>query len=107
MDLVGEDEGFGEVELGGISEAYSGLVFCSYWLKGEWSRRILNQKLAFVQRERLIEKQRYLQSVHKRIYLKGPYDEITSVAIHAAFAATTLFLVALGIYNMSHGTGKK
>ncbi|KAL4183890.1 hypothetical protein AMTRI_Chr11g157340 [Amborella trichopoda] len=61
----------------------------------------------FVPRERLIKKQQYFQNVHKYTYLKGPYDKITSVAIPLAFALTTGFLIARGIYNMSHGIGKK
>ncbi|KAK6926640.1 Cytochrome c oxidase subunit VII, partial [Dillenia turbinata] len=61
----------------------------------------------FVPRERITEKQKYFQSVHKHTYLKGRYDKITSVAIPAALAATSLFLIARGIYNMSHGIGKK
>ncbi|KAK9282060.1 hypothetical protein L1049_004972 [Liquidambar formosana] len=61
----------------------------------------------FVPRERLLKKQQYFQHIHKHTYLKGPYDKITSVAIPAALAATSLFLIARGIYNMSHGIGKK
>ncbi|WJZ89850.1 hypothetical protein VitviT2T_009038 [Vitis vinifera] len=61
----------------------------------------------FVPRERLFEKQRFFQSIHKHTYLKGPMDKITSVAIPAALAATSIALIAQGIYNMSHGIGKK
>ncbi|KAG6756764.1 hypothetical protein POTOM_040207 [Populus tomentosa] len=61
----------------------------------------------FRPREKLLEKQRYFQSIHKHTYLKGPLDKITSVAIPLAFAGTTLYLIGRGIYNMSHGTGKK
>ncbi|XP_052177501.1 uncharacterized protein LOC127791556 [Diospyros lotus] len=61
----------------------------------------------FRPREKIFEKQKYFQAVHKHTYLKGPYDKITSVAIPAALAASALFLIARGIYNMSHGIGKK
>ncbi|XP_057956667.1 uncharacterized protein LOC131149893 isoform X2 [Malania oleifera] len=61
----------------------------------------------FVPRERVLEKQKYYQSIQKHTYLKGPYDKITSVAIPFALAATSLFLIGRGIYNMSHGIGKK
>ncbi|KAE8672052.1 putative Protein G10 [Hibiscus syriacus] len=61
----------------------------------------------FRPREKLIEYQKYLQNIHKHTYLKGPYDKITSVAIPAALAASSLFLIGQGIYNMSHGIGKK
>ncbi|XP_031401053.1 uncharacterized protein LOC116211006 [Punica granatum] len=61
----------------------------------------------FRPREKLIERQKFFQSIHKHTYLKGPYDKITSVAIPAALAATATFMIARGIYNMSHGIGKK
>ncbi|KAB1215923.1 hypothetical protein CJ030_MR4G028697 [Morella rubra] len=61
----------------------------------------------FRPREKLIEKQKFYQSIHKHTYLKGPYDKITSVAIPVALASTCLFLIGRGIYNMSHGIGKK
>ncbi|GAB4851880.1 hypothetical protein Ancab_031279 [Ancistrocladus abbreviatus] len=61
----------------------------------------------FVPREKLIEKQKYFQSIHKPTYLKGPYDKITSVAVPIALAASSIYLIARGIYNMSHGIGKK
>ncbi|XP_057956666.1 uncharacterized protein LOC131149893 isoform X1 [Malania oleifera] len=47
----------------------------------------------FVPRERVLEKQKYYQSIQKHTYLKGPYDKITSVAIPFALAATSLFLI--------------
>ncbi|XP_073024100.1 uncharacterized protein [Primulina eburnea] len=40
----------------------------------------------FRPREKLIEKQKYFQSIHKHTYLKGPVDKITSVAIPLALA---------------------
>ncbi|KAI7983290.1 hypothetical protein LOK49_LG15G01835 [Camellia lanceoleosa] len=61
----------------------------------------------FRPREKIFEKQKYFQSIHKHTYLKGRYDKITSVAIPAALAATSLFLIGRGIYNLSHGIGKK
>ncbi|KAL8501202.1 hypothetical protein ACS0TY_020671 [Phlomoides rotata] len=61
----------------------------------------------FRPREKLVEQQKFFQNIHKHTYLKGRYDIITSVAIPAALAATSLFLIGRGIYNMSHGTGKK
>ncbi|KAK7324876.1 hypothetical protein VNO77_28777 [Canavalia gladiata] len=60
----------------------------------------------FRPREKLLEKQKYFQSVHKHTYLKGPFDKITSVAIPLALAASSLYLIGRGIYNMSHGIGK-
>ncbi|XWS71499.1 hypothetical protein CRYUN_Cryun03dG0143000 [Craigia yunnanensis] len=61
----------------------------------------------FRPREKLLSKQKYFQSIHKHTYLKGPYDKITSVAIPVALAAGSLYLIGRGIYNMSHGIGKK
>lgn len=53
----------------------------------------------FRPREKLIEKQKYYQNIRKHTYLKGPFDRITSVAIPAALAATSLFLiVSFNIY---------
>ncbi|XP_076887226.1 uncharacterized protein LOC143537320 [Bidens hawaiensis] len=61
----------------------------------------------FRPREKLIEKQKLFQSVKKPTYLKGPMDKITSVAIPIALAGSSLYLIGRGIYNMSHGIGKK
>ncbi|KAJ8551973.1 hypothetical protein K7X08_028416 [Anisodus acutangulus] len=61
----------------------------------------------FYPREKLVEKQKYFQSVHKYTHLKGPVDKITSVAIPLALATTAIFMIGRGIYNMSHGIGKK
>ncbi|KAF8395360.1 hypothetical protein HHK36_019306 [Tetracentron sinense] len=61
----------------------------------------------FVPREVLRKKQQHFQSIHKHTYLKGPYDRITSVAIPVALAVTAGALIVRGIYNMSHGIGKK
>ncbi|XP_057456011.1 uncharacterized protein LOC130747176 [Lotus japonicus] len=61
----------------------------------------------FTPREKLFEKQKYFQNIQKHTYLKGRYDKITSVAIPIALAASSLFMIGRGIYNMSHGIGKK
>ncbi|KHN21122.1 uncharacterized protein LOC114377968 [Glycine soja] len=61
----------------------------------------------FRPREKLAEKQKYFQSIHRHTYLKGPTDKITSVAIPLALAATSIYMIGRGIYNMSHGIGKK
>jgi hypothetical protein len=47
----------------------------------------------FRPREQLVEKQKYFQNIHKHTYLKGPFDKVTSVAIPAALAVTSLFLI--------------
>ncbi|XP_022755949.1 uncharacterized protein LOC111303780 isoform X2 [Durio zibethinus] len=47
----------------------------------------------FRPREKLLEKQKYFQSIHKHTYLKGPYDKITSVAIPVALFASSLYLI--------------
>ncbi|ESR37547.1 hypothetical protein WN944_027631 [Citrus x changshan-huyou] len=64
-------------------------------------------EVPFRPREKLLEKQKHFQSIHKHTYLKGPMDKITSVAIPIALAASALYLIGRGIYNMSHGIGKK
>ncbi|XP_077243054.1 uncharacterized protein LOC143883594 [Tasmannia lanceolata] len=61
----------------------------------------------FVPRERILKQQQYFQNIHKHTYLKGRYDKITSVAIPVALAVTALAMIGRGIYNMSHGIGKK
>ncbi|XP_047971172.1 uncharacterized protein LOC125214272 [Salvia hispanica] len=61
----------------------------------------------FRSRAKLIEKQKLFQSIHKHIHLKQPMDKLTSVAIPLALAGSSLFLIGRGIYNMSHGIGKK
>lgn len=47
----------------------------------------------FRPREKLIEKQKHFQSIHRHTYLKGPFDKVTSVAIPLALAATTIFMI--------------
>uniref|UniRef100_A0A803MID2 RNase H type-1 domain-containing protein n=1 Tax=Chenopodium quinoa TaxID=63459 RepID=A0A803MID2_CHEQI len=69
--------------------------------------RMAEQEAPFFPREKILERQKYFQSVQKHTYLKGPLDKVTSVAIPIALAATSLFLIGKGIYNMSHGIGKK
>ncbi|KAJ7947951.1 Cytochrome c oxidase [Quillaja saponaria] len=61
----------------------------------------------FRPREKLVEHQKIFQNIHKHTYLKGRYDRITSVGIPIALAASSLFLIGRGIYNMSHGIGMK
>ncbi|KAJ8751864.1 hypothetical protein K2173_026065 [Erythroxylum novogranatense] len=61
----------------------------------------------FRPREKLLEKQKYFQSIHKHTYLKGPLDKITSVAIPLALAGNAMYLIGRGIYNMSRGIRKK
>ncbi|KVI00091.1 uncharacterized protein LOC112520531 [Cynara cardunculus var. scolymus] len=67
----------------------------------------MSDEAPFRPREQLIEKQRLFQSIHKHTHLKGPVDKLTSVAIPLALAGSCLFLIGRGIYNMSHGIGKK
>ncbi|ESQ55275.1 hypothetical protein EUTSA_v10026571mg [Eutrema salsugineum] len=47
----------------------------------------------FRPREKLLEKQRLFQSIHRHTYLKGPMDKITSVAIPIALAASSLYMI--------------
>ncbi|GJN10838.1 hypothetical protein PR202_ga28968 [Eleusine coracana subsp. coracana] len=61
----------------------------------------------FLPRERLFKQQNYFQNLTKHTYLKGRYDVITSVAIPLALAASSMFMIGRGVYNMSHGVGKK
>ncbi|GKU93895.1 hypothetical protein SLEP1_g7451 [Rubroshorea leprosula] len=64
-------------------------------------------ELPFRPREKLFEQQKHFQNAHKYTHLKGPLDKITSVAIPLALAASSIYLIGRGIYNMSHGIGKK
>uniref|UniRef100_A0A0D9VCH6 Cytochrome-c oxidase n=1 Tax=Leersia perrieri TaxID=77586 RepID=A0A0D9VCH6_9ORYZ len=61
----------------------------------------------FLPRERLFKQQQYFQNLTKHTHLKGRYDVVTSVAIPLALAASSLFMIGRGVYNMSHGIGKK
>ncbi|KAF3331811.1 Cytochrome c oxidase subunit VII [Carex littledalei] len=61
----------------------------------------------FRPREKLIKHQQFFQNISKHTYLKGRYDVITSVAIPLALAVSSGALIARGIFNMSHGIGKK
>lgn len=47
----------------------------------------------FRPREKVLEKQRYFQSVQKPTYLKGRYDVVTSVAVPLALAVSSMYLV--------------
>lgn len=62
-------------------------IFCCIW---NWR---MTMEEPFRPREKLLEKQRYFQSIHKHTYLKGPLDKITSVAIPLALAGSTLYLI--------------
>lgn len=55
--------------------------------------RMSETEAPFRPREKLFEKQKYFQNIHKHTYLKGPMDKITSVAIPLALAGTSLFLI--------------
>ncbi|KAG2291515.1 hypothetical protein Bca52824_038184 [Brassica carinata] len=61
----------------------------------------------FRPREKLLEKQRLFQSIQRHTYLKGPMDKVTSVAIPLALAASSLYMIGTGVYNMANGIGKK
>ncbi|KAL5730918.1 hypothetical protein ACHQM5_003700 [Ranunculus cassubicifolius] len=65
------------------------------------------EEAPFRPREKLLEKQRIFQNIHKHTYLKGRFDRITSVAIPLGLALTCGAMIARGIYNMSNGIGKK
>ncbi|KAL3629940.1 hypothetical protein CASFOL_026252 [Castilleja foliolosa] len=67
----------------------------------------MSSEVPFRPREKLVEKQKIFQSIHKHTHLKGPMDKVTSVAIPMALAGSCLFLIGRGIYNMAHGIGKK
>ncbi|KAK6942663.1 Cytochrome c oxidase subunit VII [Dillenia turbinata] len=67
---------------------------------------MMMSELPFYPHEKLFKKQKYYQSIHRYTHLKGPYDKITSVAIPLALAASSLYLIGRGVYNMSCGIGK-
>ncbi|XP_019086771.1 PREDICTED: uncharacterized protein LOC109127047 [Camelina sativa] len=69
--------------------------------------QIMLTESPFRPREKLLEKQRLFQSLQRHTYLKGPIDKITSVALPLALAASSLYMIGTGIYNMSNGIGKK
>ncbi|XP_009134371.2 uncharacterized protein LOC103858714 [Brassica rapa] len=71
------------------------------------SLSIMLTETPFRPREKLLEKQRLFQSIQRHTYLKGPMDKLTSVAIPLALAASSLYMIGTGIYNMSNGIGKK
>ncbi|CAF2026046.1 unnamed protein product [Brassica napus] len=72
-----------------------------------WCCSIMLTETPFRPREKLLEKQRLFQSIQRHTYLKGPMDKVTSVAIPLALAASSLYMIGTGIYNMSNGIGKK
>ncbi|TKY67097.1 cytochrome-c oxidase [Spatholobus suberectus] len=47
----------------------------------------------FRPREKLVERQKYFQNIHRHTYLKGPFDKVTSVAIPLALAASSIYLI--------------
>jgi len=55
----------------------------------------------FRPREKLIEKQKYFQTINKPTYLKGPYDKITSVAIPLALAATAMYMTVKSLSSLA------
>ncbi|CAA7054608.1 unnamed protein product [Microthlaspi erraticum] len=69
--------------------------------------QIMLTETPFRPREKLLEKQRLFQSIQKHTHLKGPMDKITTVAIPLALAASSLYMIGTGIYNMANGIGKK
>ncbi|KAL5563582.1 hypothetical protein UlMin_033329 [Ulmus minor] len=58
-------------------------------------------------REKLIELQKFFQSIHKHTYLKGPRDKNHICCLPIVLAASSIYLIGKGVYNMSHGIGKK
>ncbi|KAJ7549748.1 hypothetical protein O6H91_07G066500 [Diphasiastrum complanatum] len=52
-------------------------------------------------------KQRYYQSIHRLTHLKGPYDKVFSVYIPFTVIAISGAMMVRGLYNLSHGIGKK
>ncbi|KAJ0704468.1 putative cytochrome c oxidase subunit VII [Helianthus annuus] len=52
----------------------------------------------FRPREKLIEKQKMFQSIHKPTYLKGPMDKVTSIAIPIALAGSSIYLIVSRLY---------
>ncbi|KAH6814713.1 cytochrome-c oxidase/ electron carrier [Perilla frutescens var. frutescens] len=62
--------------------------------------RMVESETPFRPREKLIEKQKFFQSIHKHTYLKGPMDKLTSVAIPLALAGTSLFLIVSPLLDL-------
>lgn len=72
------------------------VYFCKLHLPSLWLcflNRMSETEQPFRPHEKLVEKQRYFQNIHKHTYLKGPMDKITSVAIPLALAGSALFLI--------------
>lgn len=53
----------------------------------------MSPETPFRPREKLFERQKMFQSINNYVYLKAPTDKITSVAIPAALAASSLFMI--------------
>ncbi|KAI3738633.1 hypothetical protein L2E82_28678 [Cichorium intybus] len=81
--------------------------FCRFASESGVESGMMVAEAPFRAREHLLEKQKLFQSIHKHTHLKSPMDKVTSVAIPLALAGSCLFLIGRGIYNMSHGIGKK
>eukprot|EP00250_Pteridium_aquilinum_P003557 c13862_g1_i1 orf=294-512(-) len=64
---------------------------------------------SFVQKipKNVYEKQVYYQSIAKHTHLKGPRDKIFSVLIPSLLVGTAGVLMARGLWNLAHGTGKR
>lgn len=58
-----------------------------------FTERCRMSETPFYPREKLVQKQKYFQSVHKYTHLKSPADKITSVAIPLALATTVTFMI--------------
>eukprot|EP00897_Mesotaenium_endlicherianum_P010387 jgi/Mesen1/9377/ME000610S08686 len=55
----------------------------------------------------ILEKQRFFQSARNLVHLKAPGDRITSVIVPGVLVAAGAFLIGRGVWNLSHGVGKK
>lgn len=73
-----------------LTEGY--YLFVATW-------RMAESEAPFFPREKLIEKQKYFQNIHKHTYLKGRMDKVTSVAIPLALAASSLFLIVSHFFS--------
>ncbi|GFP98046.1 hypothetical protein PHJA_001948700 [Phtheirospermum japonicum] len=59
----------------------------------------MSSEAPFRPREKLVEKQKFFQNIHKHTYLKGPMDKVTSVAIPMALAGSCLFLIVSSFFQ--------
>ncbi|XP_020244056.1 uncharacterized protein LOC109822288 isoform X1 [Asparagus officinalis] len=105
LDLEGEDHDLSTTSF------FSQLLLNASRTSLQRTRKTLRMAEAteqpFRPREKLKQYQQIFQNTHKHTYLKGRFDKITSVAIPLALAGSALFLIGRGVYNMSHGIGKK